>query len=111
MKVFSWLVGGPLAVIILVFALCNRQSVSLSLWPFDDSIGLPVYLVVLLPLLIGLVAGASMAGLSAFKHRRNARRQAKRVADLERQLDALRSSSAEGGPALSTPISGDRSLT
>lgn len=111
MKVLSWLFGVPLAVIALAFALSNRQDVTLALWPFDEGVGLPVYLVVLLPLLIGFFAGMLLAGVKAFKHRRFARQQARRAADFERQLDALRTSSAATGSAPSSPLSGDRSLT
>jgi uncharacterized integral membrane protein len=108
-KVLSWLVGLPLAVIVLLFALSNRQVVAVGLWPLADGIDLPVYLIVLLPLLIGFLAGTLVAGLKGLKHRRIARRQTKRAADLERQLDQARaSSSAAAGQALSSPMSDDR---
>lgn len=108
MKVLSWLVGAPLAVIALSFALSNRQVVVVGLWPFDDAIALPVYLIVLLPLLIGFLGGVMLASLKGLKYRRAARQQAKRVDALERQ--ALRTPSASSDPAVS-PSSGDRSLS
>jgi uncharacterized integral membrane protein len=106
----SWLVGLPLAAIVLLFALSNRQDVALGLWPFDDGVVLPVYLIVLLPLLLGFVAGALASGLKGLKYRRLARQQTKRAEGLEHQLDAVRAS-ATANPALPPPSSGDRSLS
>ncbi len=111
MKVLSWLVGLPLAVIVLLFALSNRHGVTVGLWPFEDGIDLPVFLIVLLPLLAGFLAGGLVAFLKGLKHRRVARQQARRVADLERQLDAARVSSAAAEAALPPLLSGDRSKT
>ena len=111
MKVLSWLVGLPLAAIILLFVLSNRQGVTVGLWPFDDGPNLPVYLIVLLPLLVGFFAGALISGVKGLKHRRQARRQTKRADDLERQLDNLRTSSAEVNPALLPSRSGERKLS
>jgi len=108
-KVLSWLVGAPLALIALSFALSNRQAVVVGLWPFDDGISLPVYLIVLLPLLIGFLGGAMLAGLKGLKYRRAARQQARRAEALERQ--ALRTSAVASDPAVSPLSSGDRSLS
>ena len=109
MKVLSWVVGAPLAVIALSFALSNRQAVVVGLWPFDDGLSLPVYLIVLLPLLIGFLGGALLASLKGLKHRRAARQQARRADALERQ--ALRTAAAASDAAMSPPSSGDRSLS
>lgn len=111
MKVLSWLVGLPLAVIVLLFALSNRHGVTVGLWPFEDGIDLPVYLIVLLPLLVGFLAGALLAGLKGLKHRRALRQQARRVADLERQLDALRVSAGTADGVAPPLFSGDHSKT
>lgn len=111
MKVLSWLVGLPLAVIVLLFVLSNRQGATVGLWPFEDGIDLPVYLIVLLPLLAGFFIGVLTAGLKGLKHRRRARQQARRLVDLERQLEAARASSATAETAPALLISGDRSTT
>ena len=109
MKVLSWLVGVPLGIVVLVFALSNRQAVILGLWPFDDGLALPLYLIVLLPLLIGFLAGLLLAGVSTMKQRRLVRRQTKAVAALERQLDAVKSASEAVAPLPQQLSTGDRS--
>lgn len=109
MKIVSWLVGLPLAVIVMSFALSNRQGAAVGLWPFEDGIDLPVYLIVLAPLLIGFLVGAAFAGLKGLKYRRIARRQTKRAADLERQLAEVRSPTSPAELALPPPLSGERS--
>ncbi len=103
MKVLSWLVGLPLAVIVLLFALSNRQAVTLGLWPFEEGIDVPTYAAVLVPLLIGFAAGAAVAGLKGLKHRRSARRQTKRADALERQLAAAGAPSAPSDGRRATP--------
>jgi uncharacterized integral membrane protein len=110
-KILSWLVGLPLAVIVLLFALSNRQGVTVGLWPFEDGIALPLYLIALLPLLAGFLAGVLLAGLKGLKHRRLARAQTRRAADLERQLAAERASSAAAEAPLAPSHPGDRSST
>ncbi|PKU23411.1 lipopolysaccharide assembly protein LapA domain-containing protein [Telmatospirillum siberiense] len=108
MKIVSWVVGLPLAVVVVLFALSNRQGAIIGLWPFEDGMDLPVYLIALAPLIAGFLAGAAFAGFKGLKYRRTARRQTKRVADLERQLEAARPSASPADLALPPPLSGDR---
>ena len=104
MKFLSWLIGLPLAVLIVLFALSNRQGVAVGLWPFEEGVVLPVFLAVLLPLLAGFLLGFVTAGARGLKHRRNARIHAKRAAALERELDAKSASPpAEPPPNQTNP--------
>ncbi|MDR3440353.1 lipopolysaccharide assembly protein LapA domain-containing protein [Telmatospirillum sp.] len=101
----SWLVGVPFAAIVLLFALSNRQSVILALWPFEDGLAVPVFFTVLAPLLLGFVIGAAVAGGAGLKHRRAARRNAKRADALERQLQGLAAGTAGSSPLPALPAS------
>lgn len=99
MKIISWLIGLPLAAIIVLFALSNRQAVSIGLWPFEEGVMLPVYLAVLLSLLAGFFVGALSFGARGLKHRRDARRSAKRVSLLEGELQTRAAVPAAAGDA------------
>ncbi len=94
MRFLSWIIGLPLAVVVVAFALSSREVVTLALWPLDEGLSLPAYLTVLAPLAIGLLLGLLAAGWHGLKYRQAARTQARRAASLERQLESLTAVSA-----------------
>ena len=108
MRIFSWLIGLPLAVLVVIFALSNRQSATLAMWPFDDGIILPAYLTVLGPLLIGLVVGMLLSGVGTVRARAAARSHRRRADGLERENAALRSAATPA--AEPAPPSGDMTV-
>ena len=88
MRLFHWLVTAPLAVVLIIFAVNNRDSVTLSFWPLPVTLQAPLYLVALLALLVGFLIGELIAWTNGRRWRRQARHSAKRVAELERTLAA-----------------------
>jgi uncharacterized integral membrane protein len=76
---------------LIPFAVSNRATVSLGLWPLPFLIELPLYLLVLLMLLAGFVAGAATAWTAGRRGRRELRRRRRRVEALEGELTAARS--------------------
>jgi len=98
----------PLAALAVLFAVSNRESMSVGLWPFAEGLSAPAYLVALVPLAIGLVLGAGLAGLGTIRARWRhdvARRQLKAA---ERELDVLRERQrpppvAPAAPAIAAP--------
>ena len=109
MRILSWLIGLPLAVVIVVFALSNRQDAQLNLWPFDDGLSLPAYLTVLAPLFLGLLTGLALAGVGTLKARAAARGHRRRAAAFEREAAALRAA-ADPSLAVQAPIPGDMTV-
>ena len=78
----------PLAVIIVAFAMANRESVTVSFDPFGGaqpaaSMTLPLFVLIILLLIIGVVIGGLASWLRQGKWRGAARR-------LERDLRQLR---------------------
>ena len=78
----------PLAVIIIAFAMANRQSVTVSFDPFGGaepaaSVTLPLFALILLLLIIGVLIGGLASWLRQGKWRETARR-------FERDLQQLR---------------------
>lgn len=89
-RMFGWAVWAPLALLATVFAISNRQWVSLDLWPLPLDLSLPLFLAVLVPLGLGLAGGATLTWLAAAPARRRALEQQRRIESLERQLGAVR---------------------
>lgn len=90
MKLLFWLVGLPLAAVTVLFALSNRQAVTLALWPLDEALVIPVYLAALLPALTGFLLGLLMAGGRKLGEQAETRRQAQSIRELRRQLEESR---------------------
>ena len=87
-RIVSWLFGLPTLIILLLFALANRQMVTLSLDPItpDDpmvAIDLPLWAVLFVGILLGLLAGGVATWIRQSKWRREAR-ACKRDLELER---------------------------
>ncbi len=89
-KRLSWILTFPLAVVIVVFAIANREMVTFDLWPFELSVSAPLFVVILGSLFAGLLIGGLTAWLSSGKARWRARAAARRVAELEREIARLK---------------------
>ena len=70
MRFLNWTIGVLLAVVVVDFAVSNRDVVAFSFWPFIDGLALPLYLALLLPLLLGLALGWLAAGWRSWRRRR-----------------------------------------
>jgi putative membrane protein len=88
MKLLFWILVALFAVVLALFAVSNRLSVALGLWPLPFVIELPLYLAILGALLIGFIAGALAAWIAGRHRRRENRRRGHRIAALERELAA-----------------------
>jgi uncharacterized integral membrane protein len=101
-KLIAALVLVPLAIIIIAFAVANREGVTVSFDPFSGSapaasLTLPLFALVIGLLIIGVVVGGTAAWLGQRRWRRTARRLEREASDLRARLDALQSAAAEPG--------------
>ena len=93
LKAAKFVVLALVAVVLLLFAFANRQIVDVSFDPFAANgapafaVAAPLFLVLMIALIIGVVIGGAAVWLSQGRFRREARR---RRAEVER----LRSQSA-----------------
>jgi uncharacterized integral membrane protein len=97
-KIVASVILVPLAVVIIAFAVANRQSVTVSLDPFNPdvpaaSMTKPLFVVILAVLILGVIVGGIAAWLRQTKWRRAARRLDREVANLHAELDALKRTS------------------
>jgi lipopolysaccharide assembly protein A len=79
------------AILLILFAVSNRETVSLELWPLPFLVDLPLYLLFFLTLLVGAVLGAFAARIAGRSTRRELRRRRRRIEGLERELAATHS--------------------
>ena len=98
MRLVHWLVTLPAAAILVVFAVSNREHVTVAFWPLPAQLEAPLYLVVLLALLAGFLVGEFVAWINAGRARRLARERARRIEALERELAATQASLAAPPP-------------
>jgi uncharacterized integral membrane protein len=87
-RLFYWLGTALVALVCVVFAVANREGVTLMFWPFGVEFSAPLYLVVLLALLAGFLIGLLVAWIWSWGARRAARARARRIEILERDLAA-----------------------
>jgi uncharacterized integral membrane protein len=101
-KILTALILVSLAILFAMFAVANRQSVTISLDPFnqaDPAMALPpqpLYLVLLIVLVVGVLLGGSASWLRQSKWRRHARR-------LEGESRRLRTQSDQRAVAIASP--------
>ena len=91
MRAVYWAVIVAAASLLIPFAVSNRAPVSLGLWPLPFLVYLPLYLLALLLLLAGFVAGAAAAWITGRRVRRELRHRRRRAEALESELKAARS--------------------
>ncbi len=94
-KVVAWVTLVPLAVVIIAFAVANRQDVTVSLDPFNPavpaaSVTKPLFVVILAVLILGVIVGGIAAWLRQTRWRRTARRLEREVINLRAEVDALK---------------------
>ena len=97
----------PLAVIIVAFAVANRQSVMVSFDPFATSepaasVTLPLFVTIMVALIVGVVIGGAASWLRQGKWRGAARRFERDLQKLREKLRAL-----EGAADKPVPGPGD----
>jgi uncharacterized integral membrane protein len=99
----------PLAIVIIAFAVANRQIVTVSLDPFSSehpasSLTLPLFALILVLLIAGVVIGGVAAWLRQAQWRRVARRLEREAEMLRGEVASLRHSS---GNVASMPEAGN----
>jgi|ERR1700722_3162728 putative membrane protein len=84
------LIALPLLLLLVLFALSNRQPVPLRFWPTDYSLVLPLSLAVVGGMAVAFLAGGLLVWMSALAQRRRARRAEQTVRLLEAQVQELK---------------------
>jgi len=79
-RLIGWIVGLPLAVVVIAFAIANRGPVAVSLDPLPFVVEAPLFAVVFAGVVVGMAIGATLAWLGGFKRGRRGRDKGGNVA-------------------------------
>ena len=93
-KLVFWLVLVPLAIVILMFAVANREIVTVSFDPFSStrpaaSVSVPLFVLIFSLVILGVIIGGIAAWLRQSGYRRAARLRQSDVAALRREIESL----------------------
>ena len=94
-QIVSLLIIVPLAIVIVAFAMANRQSVTISFDPFSSAspayaATVPLFVMIFALLILGVLVGGVAAWIRQAKWRRTARRLDGEVRALHQEMDAIR---------------------
>jgi len=112
-KIVAAVILIPLAIVIVAFAVANRQLVTLSLDPFSaerpaSSLSLPLFVLIIGLLILGVVIGGVATWLNHGRWRRAARRFEREVRALRGEIAALRRTPNGGAEAPEATTSPER---
>lgn len=102
MKILSRALFLLFILIGVLIAVSNNQPVQLMLWPLPQLIVLPLYVLVVLLLLLGVLVGLGMGWWASRHHRRRAREASGEAARLDREVQRLRQTAAVAPPPVSS---------
>ncbi len=106
-RLLRWVLGLPSLVVLLLFALANRQQVRVSFDPLGGgepllALEVPLWLVFFAGVLVGLLAGGIATWLRQAKWRRQARHYQHELELKDVLLRQRRKEGEEGAPATAT---------
>ena len=107
-KIVSAVILVPLAVVIIVFAVANRQSVTVSFDPFSTAspayaVTLPLFVLIVMLVILGVLIGGAVAWIGQARWRRAARRLDADVRALHQELDVVRRRFTPEAPRTTDP--------
>jgi uncharacterized integral membrane protein len=95
-KIVSALILIPLAIVLIMFAVANREWVTVSFDPFDSaqpalSLRMPLFVLIFVFLILGVLLGGFAAWLKQGRHRRASRELRSDISGLRREIEILNS--------------------
>jgi uncharacterized integral membrane protein len=112
-KLLTAVIVLPIAAVLLIFVLANRAPIVLSLDPFSPgspawSVQLPLFLIILLAVMVGVVVGSVSGWLAQGGQRREARHNRHELRRMEQEVAARRAQAPPPAASLPAPYTGDR---
>lgn len=92
-RILRWMVGLPIIILVVAFAVANRKWVTLSFNPFTQdvpSLDMPLWLLFFLGIFVGAIVGWIGSWLAQGKHRKAAREARSEMSKLQVELADLR---------------------
>ncbi len=90
-RILRWLIGLPIFIVVIGFAIANRRWTQLSLDPFNQatpavSLELPLWLLFFVGAFIGILVGWVSCWVAQGKHRKLSRERAREIAKLQNEM-------------------------
>jgi uncharacterized integral membrane protein len=85
-RILSWIVAAPIVILVVLFAVSNREPITLRLLPFPFDLTIPIWLLTLIELFVGFLLGAIVTWIGDRRRRRETRLLIRRTAELEQSL-------------------------
>ena len=89
LKLLSWLIFIPFAIVVVVFAVSNRGPIPINFWPLPFQEQIPLYLISLGTLALGAFVGGMLTWLSVLRWRVVASSRASDTRYQQNELDRL----------------------
>lgn len=91
MSILRWIIGIPLVIVAIAFAVANGESVSFTYSPIHEPVNWPLYALVLAALAAGFIIGSVMTWAAGHAVRKSrtalAKENKKQQAEIERLTD------------------------
>lgn len=108
-RIVGWVILVPLCLGLIVFALANRHFVTVNFNPFTASdaataapgYGVPMFVVLYVVLLIGVLLGGTATWFAQGHHRRREKHWRREAHSLNGELEKLRRKQGQANPAAS----------
>jgi uncharacterized integral membrane protein len=104
MRRFAWIVTLPVSVIVIVFAVMNRQPVELDVWPLPWNVSAPLFLLTLGLVLFGFLLGVVVMWFTGGKQRRRLRALKRELDDARIDLHEMRQTPRPGAGSSGTAV-------
>jgi uncharacterized integral membrane protein len=110
-RTFNWVVGLPLAILAIAFAVANRQWITVSFDPISRDaprifVNMPQWVLLFMGIFIGLIVGWIAAWWNQGKHRRAVREARLELLKAQSEHERFKREAA----TRNVPVSGDASL-
>jgi hypothetical protein len=107
-RVLNWIVGVPIALMVIGFAVANRGWIEVSFDPFSReapfaAIAMPLWALLFCGLFLGAIAGWIACWFAQKKWRKAARDERAAAARLREEVDTLKRSAAASREQLPVP--------
>jgi uncharacterized integral membrane protein len=98
-RIITAIIVIPLLIVVVGFAVANRQVVTVSFDPFSSAqpayaVTLPLFVIIFVLLIAGVIIGGVASWMRQSSWRRSARRLDAQVRNLHEEMDAMRAGSS-----------------
>lgn len=102
MTILRWMIGIPLVVLAIAFAVANGEIVAFTWSPVNEALNWPLYALVLSAMAIGFIFGSFITWVNGHSLRKERRQLAKKVEAQQEEITKLSAAgrSFDAAPAL-----------